>query len=200
MYDFGVSDAGVCRLTVNAAAGQQIQLRHAEQLLDGRFYLDNCWFPYESRSWDYYKHIVHLDTYTCREGEQSYTPTFVYHGFRYVKVTGITAQQATPELLTYVVMHSALRSRGGFACSDETVNQAAGDDPPQRPVQFLLFSDGLPPPGEEWLDSRCGTVLGAGVDQFCRREQLPRMAAQYLPGAECRGCAARRGSHRWLGL
>ncbi len=123
VYDFGVSDAGVCRLTVNAAAGQQIQLRHAEQLLDGRFYLDNCWFPYESRSWDYYKHIVHLDTYTCREGEQSYTPTFVYHGFRYVKVTGITAQQATPELLTYVVMHSALRSRGGFACSDETVNK-----------------------------------------------------------------------------
>ena len=50
-------------------------------------------------------------------------PRFTYHGFRYVLVRGITKEQATPELLTYVVFHSKLEERGGFQCSDEIVNR-----------------------------------------------------------------------------
>lgn len=61
--------------------------------------------------------------YICKgEGEETYTPSFTYHGFQYVLVTGITPEQATSDLLTYVVMNSDLKERGGFTCSDPTVN------------------------------------------------------------------------------
>ena len=62
--------------------------------------------------------------YICKgSGEiETHIPLFTYHGFRYVHVTGITPQQATPELLTYNFMHSKLDFCGGFSCSDETVN------------------------------------------------------------------------------
>ena len=65
------------------------------------------------------------DIYYCKgTGEpEEYMPRFTYHGFRYVLVRGITKEQATPELLTYVVFHSKLEERGGFQCSDEIVNR-----------------------------------------------------------------------------
>ena len=122
LYDFGVCDAGVCRLTVCGEAGQAISMQHADWYADGKFYLENTWFVREH--WERDRHIVNKDTYICKGGEtEVYTPTFTYHGFRFVHVTGITEAQATPELLTYVVFHSDLHSRGGFACSDETVNK-----------------------------------------------------------------------------
>ena len=122
IYDFGVSHAGVCRLTVQGKAGQRISWQHADGLRDGKFDLAPAWFVRER--WEYDRKIVHKDTYICKgEDVETYTPTITYHGFRYVRVTGITAEQATPELLTFVILHSDLKSRGGFSCSDETVNQ-----------------------------------------------------------------------------
>ncbi len=120
VYDFGENNAGVCRLTVTGHAGQRIELRYAEFLRDGDIFLNHLWF---SMNWERDKDIVHLDTYICRGGdEESYTSTFTYHGFRYVRVDGITAAQATPELLTYLVMHTDLSDRGGFTCSDPVAN------------------------------------------------------------------------------
>ena len=122
IYDFGENNAGVCRLTVTGRAGQTIELRHAEALKDGDIRLDNVWFVRDF--WERDKEIVHLDTYVCRGGEaESYTPAFTYHGFRYVRVDGITAEQATPDLLTYLVMHTELHDRGGFTCSDPVANR-----------------------------------------------------------------------------
>ena len=122
LYDFGENNAGVCRLTVTGRAGQTIELRHAEALKDGDIRLDNVWFVRDF--WERDKDIVHLDTYVCKGGEaESYTPAFVYHGFRYVRVDGITEEQATPDLLTYLVMHTELHDRGGFTCSDPVANR-----------------------------------------------------------------------------
>ena len=36
---------------------------------------------------------------------------------------GITAEQATPDLLTYLVMHTEMEDRGGFTCSDPVANK-----------------------------------------------------------------------------
>lgn len=122
IYDFGECNAGVCRLTVNGKPGQRIELQHADMLQDGKFFIENVWFLREE--WQRDKEIVHKDVYICKgEGTETYRPTFVYHGFRYVKVSGITQEQATPELLTYLVMHSDLKTRGGFSCSDPVVNK-----------------------------------------------------------------------------
>ena len=122
IYDFGENNAGVCRLTVKGQAGQKIELRFAEALKDGDIRLDNVWFVREF--WERDKEIVHLDTYICKgEGVETYTPAFVYHGFRYIRVDGITAEQATPDLLTYLVMHTEMQDLGGFTCSDPVANR-----------------------------------------------------------------------------
>ena len=122
IYDFGENNAGVCRLTVKGQAGQKIELRYAEALKDGDIRLDNVWFVREH--WERDKEIVHLDTYICSgEGVETYTPAFVYHGFRYIRVDGITAEQATPDLLTYLVMHTEMQDLGGFTCSDPVANR-----------------------------------------------------------------------------
>ena len=122
VYDFGVSNAGVCRLCINGRKNQRIELQHADILKNGKFFIDNIWFVRDY--WDRDKHIVHKDTYICKgKPHETYMPTFTYHGFRYVKVTGITEEQATESLLTYIVFHSDLETRGGFTCSDETVNK-----------------------------------------------------------------------------
>ena len=121
VYDFGVSNAGVCRLRIKGYRGQKVELQHADILKDGKFYINNIWFVRDF--WERDRHIVHKDTYICKGGqEEEYTPVFTYHGFRYVKVKGISKDQATAGLLTFVVMHSALCSRGGFSCSDTVLN------------------------------------------------------------------------------
>ncbi|MBR4072493.1 MAG: family 78 glycoside hydrolase catalytic domain, partial [Clostridia bacterium] len=121
IYDFGVNCAGVCRLTVKGEKGQRIELQHAEQLLDGEIDLVSVWFKRDY--WERDKEIVHKDIYVCKgEGTESYMPTFTYHGFRYVEVSGITEEQATNDLLTYIVMNSDIKVCGGFVTSDKTVN------------------------------------------------------------------------------
>ena len=124
IYDFGQINAGLCRLTVKGERGQKIELRHADILKDGNVYLDPVWFHREEHLWQRDKDIVHCDTYVCKGcGVETYEPTFTYHGFRYVRVDGITEAQATPELLTYRVYHTDLHTRGDFACSDEVANR-----------------------------------------------------------------------------
>ena len=122
IYDFGVSNAGICRLSINGEKGQKIDMRFADSLLDdGDLNIAQIWFRYDS--WERDKDIVHKDTYICKgEDGESYEPSFTYHGFRYVKVSGITPEQATEGLLTYLVYHTGLTSLGDFSCSDPIAN------------------------------------------------------------------------------
>lgn len=123
LYDFGIVDAGVVRLTVNGHTNQRIVMQHGEFLKDGELNIKALWCEYKHPAWEDVKHLVHTDIYVCKgDGTEQYTPSFVYHGFRYVAVFGITAEQATPALLTQCVYHSDLHSRGGFSCSDDTLN------------------------------------------------------------------------------
>ena len=116
IYDFGRSGAGVCRLTVNGFKGQKIELIHAESLKDGDLDLLQIWFDYGN--WERDKDIVHKDIYVCKgDKTETYQPTFVYHGFRYVKVKGITSEQATNELLKFLVYHTEMNTMGDFSCS-----------------------------------------------------------------------------------
>lgn len=121
IYDFGVSDAGACRLRIRGRKGQRIELRYADSTENGRLNLGQIWFS--QYNWQRDKDIVHRDVYICKgEGEEVYLPFFTYHGFRYVEIQGIDDEQATQELLTYVVFHSDVETRGDFLCSDKTAN------------------------------------------------------------------------------
>ncbi|MBQ2942418.1 MAG: family 78 glycoside hydrolase catalytic domain [Clostridia bacterium] len=122
IYDFGENNAGVCRLNLkNAAKGQRVELWHAELLKeDGSLDISSTIF--DRPTTQFYKEYSQKDLYIAKgEGEEIYTPSFTYHGFRYVYVTGITDEQATGELLTYIVMSTGFSEMGGFDCSSETV-------------------------------------------------------------------------------
>ena len=120
LYDFGENNTGVCRLSVNAEAGQKIILRYGEWLKEGVFTRENISFAKQS---DMQKDFVQKSEYICKDGKQTHIPSFIYNGFRYVYVEGITEEQATEDLLTYMCLRSDFSECGNFSCSDETVNK-----------------------------------------------------------------------------
>ena len=120
LYDFGINSAGVSQLHIKGKSGQTLTLWHGETLVDGKFHNDNIRFFYDYC--DYYEKYNQTLRYTCRGGEETYSPFFHYSGFRYVLVEGITEEQATKELLTFKVMSSDVKTVGGFNCSDERIN------------------------------------------------------------------------------
>lgn len=116
LYDFREDISGVCRLEIQGTVGQKVSLYYGENIVNGK--LDRRSISFDDN--DY----VQKDIYYCKgEGTETYTPTFTYHGFRYVFVKGITDHQAERSLLTCIVCHTDLKERGGFSCSDPVANQ-----------------------------------------------------------------------------
>ena len=116
IYDFGENNAGVCRMQIQGACGQKILLQHFETLVNNKPCFHNFRDTMELRYQE--------DEYTCSgKGVEIHMPRFTYHGFRYVYVTGITKEQAVPELLTYVLLHSDISQIGKFICDDEVINK-----------------------------------------------------------------------------
>ncbi len=117
IYEFPVNAAGLCRMKVrNAKVGQSIRLRHFESMLDDKPYFKGIRFDCE-------RDLYQEDVYICagRE-EEDHIPRFTYHGFKLVYVTGITPEQATTDLLEFLVICSDLRQVGTFSCDDEVAN------------------------------------------------------------------------------
>lgn len=118
IYDFGKNSSGVFRLKIkNAKPGQKISFQCAEWMTPGgKLDFTNInFFP---------NGYCQRDIYICRGGEEEvYVPDFVYHGYRYLYVYGITEEQATKELLTYIEINSDLSERASFGCSDEVANK-----------------------------------------------------------------------------
>ncbi|KAK8118086.1 uncharacterized protein PG998_006367 [Apiospora kogelbergensis] len=54
---------------------------------------------------------------------RQWTPQFTFHGFRYVQVDGLTQPTPTKENFKALVMHTDLKRRGEFTCSNAKVNQ-----------------------------------------------------------------------------
>lgn len=143
VYDFGENCAGVCRLCVRGKRGQKIEFCHGERLVDGKFDIENIWFKRDN--WDRDIAIIHKDVYICKgQSEEVYVPRFTYHGFQYVKVTGITQEQATESLLTYLVLNSDIKERGSFVCSDETLNELQGMTRRSDLANFYYFPTDCP--------------------------------------------------------
>ena len=118
LYDFGCNSAGLCELKLKGERGQRITLSYGEVIKDGELDLENLYNHDTNRA------LAHKDVYICRgEGEETYLPSFTYHGFQYVEVEGITPAQATEDLLTYHIYSSAFEELTDFSCSMETVNR-----------------------------------------------------------------------------
>lgn len=116
LYDFGINTAGTVRLKIKGERGRQIDLQFGEYYApDGEPDTSNiCFCPdgYSQR-----------DIYILKgEGEEEFEPVFTYHGFRYCVVLGITEEEATNDLLEFIVYNSDIKELGSFSCSDDTAN------------------------------------------------------------------------------
>ncbi|MBS1825008.1 MAG: family 78 glycoside hydrolase catalytic domain [Acidobacteria bacterium] len=107
LFDFGQNFSGVVRLKATAPAGTRVQIEFGEMLhKDGRLSRENL------------RKARAIDAYVFGgKGEESWTPRFTYHGFRYAELKGFPS---TPDLntLTGIVVHSATPLTSTFKASD----------------------------------------------------------------------------------
>jgi alpha-L-rhamnosidase len=111
IFDLGQNMVGWVRLRINGSKGITVTLRYAEVLNpDGTIYTTNL------------RTARNIDYYTLKEGEQVWEPHFLYHGFRYVELSGFPGTP-TDATITGIVIHSDIAAAGSFACSDPLINQ-----------------------------------------------------------------------------
>ena len=112
LFDLGYNTAGFAQISLIAPKGHVITLQYSEMLRpDGR--LDtttNCLAKAR-------------DTYICNGvGVETYAPSFTYHGYRYVEVTGLTSDVRNFSLIG-IVLCSDIQSKSFFRCSDVVINR-----------------------------------------------------------------------------
>ena len=122
VYDFGINSAGICKLHLqNAIKGQKLTFRYAEQIRGNDLYINSVVFPIE-RFPNYFDNNQKDIYFAKGDAIEEWEPHFTSHGFRYVQIEGLNAEQATLDLLEFLVLSSDLKTIGGFSCSDETAN------------------------------------------------------------------------------
>lgn len=113
IIDFGQIIAGRIQMKMNVPRGTMIYMEHSEVLdQDGKFFMNIM-----GRN----KHQT--DIYIAKgSGNETYEPSFVFHGFRYVRVTG-HSHDIQKEDIKAIVLYSDMEDTGKFECSDDRLNQ-----------------------------------------------------------------------------
>nr|WP_227013709.1 family 78 glycoside hydrolase catalytic domain [Paenibacillus psychroresistens] len=113
LYDFGQSVGGVCRVTLQGAAGQKVKLRHIPVLNeDGSIYTDTLWGAYDNG-----------DIYILNgQGPQTFEAAFTFHGFRYVELTGLVSLDNLLDI-TAVMIADDYPEASSLKTSDERLNK-----------------------------------------------------------------------------
>ena len=112
ILDMGQNMVGWLQLKVKGKSGDQVTMKFAESLqADGSLYIANL------------RDAKTTDIYTLKgEGEEIWEPRFIYHGFRFVEITGLPTK---PTLDNFVgkVVYDDIKTTGTFESSDATMNQ-----------------------------------------------------------------------------
>jgi alpha-L-rhamnosidase len=113
VIDLGQNIAGRLKLRARGKRGATIRLEHSETLdRDGNF-LNNIMGRNKDQT----------DVWILAgEGEEVFEPTFTFHGFRYVRVSGYPGELALDDV-TGVVIASDLAQTGSFETDDPRVNR-----------------------------------------------------------------------------
>ncbi|MBN1631189.1 MAG: family 78 glycoside hydrolase catalytic domain [Thermoleophilia bacterium] len=110
IVDFGKCLAGVAELTVRVAKRTEVVLDFSEVLdSQGDFFCNIMGRNKDQR-----------DGFVCGEGVTTFRPRFTYHGFRYVRIAGVTRGQIVS--IHACALGTRLDSTGRFTCSDERLN------------------------------------------------------------------------------
>jgi len=112
ILDMGQNFAGWLKLqNIKGKKGEQIKLRFAESLKsDGELFTANL------------RDAKVTDIYTLKgTASENWEPSFVYHGFRYVEVTGFPG---TPTVNNFEgkLVYDAIKTTGSFQTSNATIN------------------------------------------------------------------------------
>ncbi len=112
IMDMGQNMTGWIKFKVKGKRGDKVTLRFAETLQkDGSLYVANL------------RDAKVTDIYTLKGGaEETWHPVFVFHGFRYVEVTGYPGKP-TASNFTGEVVYDALATIGSFETSNDVINQ-----------------------------------------------------------------------------
>lgn len=115
IYDCKESISGRAAITVNGKPGDEIELKYIE-------YIDENGNIDEHINSCLEEDILlkHTDKYILSgEGTERYYADFVYHGFRYVKVSNETVLKE----IEFEVIHNDFEIIGEFSCSDPVINE-----------------------------------------------------------------------------
>jgi alpha-L-rhamnosidase len=112
ILDMGQNMAGWVQMKVNGKSGDKVILRYAETLQpNGELYTANL------------RDAQVTDVYTLKgQGEESWQPSFVFHGFRYVEVSGYPGTPTINDFEGKVVYYN-MQTTGTFETSSPTINQ-----------------------------------------------------------------------------
>jgi hypothetical protein len=112
VYDLGQNMVGKGRFRLTGNPGETVRIRYAEVLNpDGSIYTANL---RSAKATDYYTFAT--------EGPETFEPTFTFHGFRYVEITGL--DEAPPaSAVTGVVMGTDGELASELETSSPLVNQ-----------------------------------------------------------------------------
>lgn len=111
VVDFGQEVTGYVEFTIEAHAGDQIQISHGEILdADGNFYNKN------------YRSARAELKYTCREGKQTWHPVLTFFGFRYLKIEQFPGEPRVDQF-TAIAVYSQLKQTGYLRSSNPELNQ-----------------------------------------------------------------------------
>ena len=112
ILDMGQNMVGWIQLKVSGSKGDQVKLRFAEILnKDGSLNVDNL------------RDAQATDVYTLKgDEEETWEPSFIYHGFRYVEISGFPGTPTVDNFKGRVV-NDALEVTGTFETSNSIINQ-----------------------------------------------------------------------------
>lgn len=115
IVDFGEVIAGRVRLCLTAPGQHDITLAHGEKLTDEGL-------PNVADGEQYFSDGFQTDRCVL-DGPGEWAPSFTYHGFRYVHVTGWPSSQVlTAETFIAEVLRTDVARAGAFLCGDSMLN------------------------------------------------------------------------------
>jgi alpha-L-rhamnosidase len=114
IVDIGQNIAGWLKIRMRGQKGDTIRIVYAEKLnADGTLYRDN------------FRNARSTDIYVCNGEEGTdgrwWTPTFIYHGFKYAEVIGL--KSARKDDFIAEVVADEMATTGHFECSDTILNK-----------------------------------------------------------------------------
>lgn len=113
MIDFGQVIAGRVRLKLYCSKGQELKLEHCEVLNERGEFFNNIVGRNKEQT-DYYV--------ASGEKGEIFEPTFTFHGFRYVRLSGYESELLLEDI-SAIVLYTDMKQTGNFKTSDPEINQ-----------------------------------------------------------------------------